>query len=152
MASGPVRVFLDSNVILSGLISDAGAPRVILDILSLELPSVTGLTGRYNIIEIERNIRKKAPKILPMYKEYLPKLHLDIVPLPSPSDIAKYSGLIDSKDVPVLVSAINARADFLVTGDKRHFDRPKAISSLSVAIVSPAEFLARLSEILSNGS
>ncbi len=152
MASGPVRVFLDSNVILSGLISDAGAPRVILDILSLELPAIMGLTGRYNIIEIERNIGKKAPTILPVYKEYLSKLHLDIVPLPSSADIAKYGGLIDSKDVPVLVSAINARADFLVTGDKRHFGRPKAISSLDLAIVSPAEFLDRLPEILSNGS
>jgi len=55
MAEKVVRVFLDSNVILSGLISEKGAPRIILDILCLGLPFLTGITGRYNIIEIERD-------------------------------------------------------------------------------------------------
>lgn len=73
MAKKAVRVFLDSNVILSGLISDEGAPRIILDILCLKLPFLIGMTGRYNIIEIERNLSKKLPGVLPIYKEYLPK-------------------------------------------------------------------------------
>jgi hypothetical protein len=38
MARHPIKVFLDSNVILSGLLSDRGAPRLILDVLSLRLP------------------------------------------------------------------------------------------------------------------
>ena len=59
-----MRVFLDSNVILSGLISDKGAPRIILDLLSLKLTSITGLTGEYNIIEIERNLKKKLPSAI----------------------------------------------------------------------------------------
>ena len=49
MIKRAVRVFLDSNVILSGLFSDRGAPRIILDILSLNLSFITGITGRYNI-------------------------------------------------------------------------------------------------------
>ena len=74
-AEKPVRVFLDSNIILSGLFSDRGAPRVILDILSLKLPFLTGATGRYNIIEIERNIKKKLPQAFPVYKQYLSKIN-----------------------------------------------------------------------------
>ncbi len=150
MASAPVRVFLDSNVILSGLISDLGAPRIILDILSLHLPNIVGLTGRYNVIEIERNIRKKAPTVLSVYHEYFPKLLLQIVALPSAAELSKYRGLIEDKDVPVLVSALKGRADFLVTGDKKHFDRPKAMKSLPCRIVSPSEFLDELASILSN--
>jgi hypothetical protein len=38
MAIRIVRVFLDSNVILSGLLSDQGAPRTILDLLTLKVP------------------------------------------------------------------------------------------------------------------
>ena len=55
MAGRIVKLFLDSNVILSGLLSDKGAPRIILDILSLNLPFLSGLTGEFNLLEMERN-------------------------------------------------------------------------------------------------
>jgi len=40
-----VRVFLDSNVILSGLLSEKGSPRILLDLLSLRLPFLAGDRG-----------------------------------------------------------------------------------------------------------
>jgi predicted nucleic acid-binding protein len=58
MAKRSVRLFLDSNVILSGLLSERGAPRIILDLLNLGFPFLTGSTGKYNLIEIERNLKK----------------------------------------------------------------------------------------------
>ena len=124
MARAAVRIFLDSNVILSGLLSDRGAPRVILDILCLKLPFVAGLTGQYNLVEIERNISKKIPEALSVYKAYLPKINLEIIPLPSQNEVKKFSGQVSEKDVPVLVSAVNGKADFLVTGDKELINRP----------------------------
>src|SRR5574341_834475 len=148
MGKRSVRIFFDSNVILSGLLSNAGAPRIILDVLTLELSNIVGLTGRYNIIEIERNIRKKAPRVLPVYNEYLPKLHLQIVPLPTPPEVAKHTGIVADKDTPVLVSAIKGRADFLVTGDKKHFEKVRKSGSQPFRIVSPSEFLEALAEIL----
>jgi hypothetical protein len=51
-----VRIFLDSNVILLGLLSERGAPRILLNPLSLRLPFLIGSTGRYNLIEIERKL------------------------------------------------------------------------------------------------
>jgi hypothetical protein len=56
MRRNPVKVFLDSNVIISGLFSDKGSPRLILDVLCLGLPFIRGVTGRYNLIEVERNL------------------------------------------------------------------------------------------------
>ena len=148
MAKKPVRVFLDSNVILSGLLSYTGAPRLILDVLSMELPHLVAVTGRYKIIELERNIRKKVPKVLPVYDEYFPKLRIEIVPLPSPAEVAKHSGIIADKDTPVLVSAIKGKADFLVTGDKKHFDKVKKSGAFPFTIASPSEFLELLAAIL----
>jgi predicted nucleic acid-binding protein len=148
MAKKPVRVFLDSNVILSGLLTDTGAPRLILDLLSMELPDLIAVTGRYNIIEIERNIRKKALKVLPVYHEYFPKLRIEIVPMPSPADVTKHSGIVADKDTPVLVSAIKGRADFLVTGDKKHFAKVKKAGTLPFRIVNPSEFLESLAALL----
>jgi hypothetical protein len=84
MGKKVVRVFLDSNVILSGLLSERGAPRIMLDLLSLGLPFLMGATGRYNLIEIERNLKKKMPDLLFLYKAYLPKAQSKGHPSPSP--------------------------------------------------------------------
>jgi len=141
MAKRIVRVFLDSNVILSGLLSDKGAPRTILDLLTLKLPFLVGSTGRYNLIEIERNLEKKKPGILSVYRRYLPKLNLKIIPLPRPEELRDFSEKIANKDVPVLVSAIRSKADFLVTGDKQHFQKLKSPGDYSFKIVTPSEFI-----------
>jgi predicted nucleic acid-binding protein len=85
MAKRTVRLFLDSNVILSGLLSDRGAPRIILDLLSLGLPFLMGSTGQYNLMEIERNLKKRMPGIMPVYKRYLPLLNLTVMPMSNSS-------------------------------------------------------------------
>ncbi|HEY6873645.1 MAG TPA: PIN domain-containing protein [Geobacteraceae bacterium] len=145
------RVFLDSNVILSGLLSDRGAPRIILDLVCLELATLKGLTGAYNLIEIERNLARKFPALVPVYEQYLPRLNLDVVPLPTREEIASHLGVTADKDVPVLVSALNGRADFLVTGDNKDFGPLKKLRKFPFRIVTPAEFLAVAGEVISAG-
>jgi len=139
MAKKSIKIFLDSNVIISGLFSDKGAPRVILDLLSLGLPQLDGVTGEYNIIEIERTLTKKMPEALPAYSKYLPLLNLDIIPLPPSKEIAKLSGTTSQKDIPVLASAINCNIDFLVTGDRKDFSH--LTGKYPFKILSPSEFL-----------
>ncbi len=140
MAEEAVKVFLDSNVILFGFLSDKGAPRIILDLLSLDLPFLSGLTGQYNIIEIKWNLKNKLPEALPVYKEYFPKLGLEIISLPSKEEIKDYKDIISEKDVPVLASAIKGEADYLVTGDK-DFIKVENKGRFSFKIVTPQEFL-----------
>lgn len=141
MAKKRYKVFLDSNVILSGLLSDKGPPRIILDILSLDLPVLSGATGKYNIIEIERNLKKKMPGIIPLYRKYLPVMNLEIVPLPSLDTVNKLSRHIAGKDAPVLVSAISCKADYLVTGDKKDFNKPGLKGKYGFKILNPSEFV-----------
>ena len=136
-----VRIFLDSNVIISGLFSDRGAPRIVLDLLSLGLPVLSGVTGEFNIVEIERNLKRKMPEVLPRYREYLPLLNLEIIPLPTPKEIRELKGHVAEKDLPVLASAVKARADFLVTGDKKDFGKASKTGNYPFRIVSPAELL-----------
>jgi len=141
MAKKTVKIFLDSNVILSGLLSERGAPRIILDLLSLRLPFITAATGQYNLMEIERTIAKKLPNIMDIYREYFPKINLTVVPIPKKKDLKKCQGMINDKDLPVLVSAMNFGADFLVTGDKKDFAKLVGDNRLSFKIVSPSELL-----------
>jgi predicted nucleic acid-binding protein len=128
-------------VLLSGLFSDKGPPRMILDLLTLNLPILSGATGRYNVMEVERNLKKKMPEALPLYHKYLPKLGLEVVELPSRETVTKMAGAIADKDIPVLASAIACHADYLITGDKRDFGPLKNVKKYSLTIVSPSEFI-----------
>jgi predicted nucleic acid-binding protein len=141
MAGRIVKLFLDSNVILSGLLSDKGAPRIILDILSLNLPFLSGLTGEFNLLEMERNFKKKLPALLSVYRKYFPRINLQIVPLPRPAELKDFFGMAAEKDIPVLVSAVRGGADFLITGDKKHFGKIKLPAPIALKIVSPSEFV-----------
>jgi predicted nucleic acid-binding protein len=135
------KIFLDSNVLLSGLFSDKGAPRIILDLLTLRLPMLAGATGRFNLMEVERNLKKKMPTALPLYREYLPRLGLEVVALPSWETVRNMAGIIAEKDIPVLASAIACRAEYLITGDKKDFGRLKADVSYHLTIIGPSEFI-----------
>jgi putative PIN family toxin of toxin-antitoxin system len=141
MAKRNIKIFLDSNVILSGLLSDQGPPRIILDLLSLNLPFLSGCTGKYNLVEIERVLKRKLPGLFPVYQKYLPQIQLKIIPLPEPEKIRQFSGQLAVKDVPVLASAVQSGADFLVTGDKKHFGRLMLPPSYSIKIITPSEFI-----------
>jgi len=139
-----IKVFLDSNVLLSGFLSDKGAPRIILDLLTLRLSEICAATGKYNLMEIERNLEKKMPAVIPIYMKYMPLLDLEIVPLPSRETIMSMSGQIADKDIPVLASAISCNADYLVTGDKKDFAKPRESRKHPFQIVTPSEFLEKV--------
>jgi predicted nucleic acid-binding protein len=136
-----VKVFLDSNVILSGLVSDRGAPRLILDILSLGLPVLRGVTGRYNLAEIERNVAKKLPAARSVLNECLPRMNLEIVFLPFSDEMEPLRGIVDDKDLPGLASAVLAKADYFLTGDKRVLSQIRRASGLAFLGGLPADFL-----------
>ena len=135
------KVFLDSNVLISGIFSEKGAPRIILDLLALDLPVLAGATGRYNLMEVERNLKKKMPEVLPLYHSYLPKLGLEVVALPTLDTVRSMTGVIAEKDIPVLASAIACRAQ-RVTGDKKDFAKLKRTQQrYNLTIVSSSEFV-----------
>jgi predicted nucleic acid-binding protein len=141
MAGRSGRVFLDSNVILSGLFSEAGPPRIILDLFCLDLPMIQGMTGAFNLVEIERNLKKKMPAALPIYHEYFSKIRLEVIPMPPLALVKKLSGSTADKDLAVLASALTGKADYLVTGDKKDFSKKKLKGDYPFRVVTPAEFL-----------
>jgi predicted nucleic acid-binding protein len=138
------RIFLDSNVILSGIISEHGAPRLILDLLCLDLPMLQGLMGRFNLTEIERNIAKKIPAALPVFNDYYPKLKLEVISVPAPEELAPFRGAVGDKDLPVLVSVINGQADYFVTGDKNLISQIGQKGGFPFKTVSPADLLDKM--------
>ena len=127
-----MRVVLDTNVLVSGLISPKGPPAEILKLLESDL-----LVPCF------------SDRILAEYHDVLFRPHLGILPaaatllledleiaglrvLASPRRVR----LPDSTDEPFLDAALESAADFLVTGNLRHFPAPLR---QDVAVVSPRE-------------
>ena len=113
---------------------------MILDILSLNLPVLTAVTGYYNVREVERNLIAKLPAALPLFRSCLKTIGFEIVPLLERRSLAPLAGLTSEKDVPVLASALLGKADVLITGDKRDLLMIRK-HNLPFAVLSPAEFL-----------
>lgn len=89
------------------------------------------------------------PNLLSLYKTYLPKLNLKIIPLPRAEEVRSFPGRIAEKDIPVLLSALRSKADYLVTGDKQHFGKMKGPDEYPIHVVTPSEFIGSiLPEIL----
>ncbi len=56
----------------------------------------------------------------------------------------RYSGSIAYKDVPVLVSAINGKSDYLITGDIKDFKKLRTSPEYQFKIVNPGELISEV--------
>ncbi len=130
------RLFLDANVLFSVAYGSLGLRRfwVLQNQQRCEL-----FTSRYAIEEARRNL--ESPRHLNLLNEYVAQLN--IVPetdpnIPCPVDLPK-------KDIPILMAAIQARCDYLITGDRTHFGRYFDRTIMGVKICTPSAYLESLS-------
>ena len=134
----PIYVFLDSNIIFSAAYKD--------DSPFLELwdtPGILVVSSLYAANEVRRNCRNEQH--LKGLEALLEQTMIVSDPLQDalPSDIE-----LPAKDRPILASAIDAGAAFLITGDKNHFaqwmNRPIKTRHGSLIIMEPRPFMELL--------
>lgn len=131
-----LRIFLDSNVLISALIGDAdSAPAILVDWL-------TGghlgpaLTSRCNVEEVERNPFQKLPQAVPLWKSFLQRSGVTVAPCKKTSIRG-----INSKDASIVATAIRVKSTHFVTGDKRLIEEMKKKGIKAPIPVTPREML-----------
>lgn len=135
------RVFLDTNIFLSGIFFEGNESKV-LDLVELDL-----ITSEDVVDELHEVVRKKLrylkERTLEIALAETEKALSDIVIIPH----SKYSQKIKEaeklirhkKDVPILAAVLYAKPDYFLTGDG-HFDEDRIKDK--IAIMSAKEFLA----------
>lgn len=113
-------IFLDSNVLISALIGDPDSPPVILTDWLAGKGLGPLLTGKCNVEEVERNLARKLPGALAVWKAFLRSSGIMVVPCKR-----RRMKEINAKDVPVVAAAVAAEATHFVTGDKRLMEEMK---------------------------
>jgi len=126
-----VRVFLDTNVLVSALTTRGLAA----DVFRLALSEHELLTGEVNLVEFRRVLKQKM-RVPARHIEEVERLLREQTIIPRPA-IAIEIKLRDPDDKWVLASAIAGGADVLVTGDKDLLDLGRAAP---LPILTPRSF------------
>lgn len=130
-----MRIVLDTNVLVSGLLNSKGNPATILS-LALRGAVKVCYDGRI-LAEYAEVLARPHFKFDPQRtRDVLGKLEADGVSV-SPSQAAL--GLPDRDDEPFLAVALAAPADYLVTGNTADYPADKCRGA---RVVTPAEFVA----------
>ena len=132
------RVFLDTNVLFSGLYSEDGPPG---EILRLHVQGeITVVVSRQVLGELVQTIREKLPQALPALERLLTNAPPEVVADPPVEAVARACRVISAGDAPILAAAMLAEPDLLVTGNRRHFlDDPEVARFSGLSILTPAQ-------------
>lgn len=141
-------IFFDANVLIAGSMSRTGASRALL---------LLAETGMFQMIvsqqvpdEVERNLRLKIPKALPIMVELLANIGPELVAEPTADEFAKWEPIIETKDAPIFQAALNAGTGYLITLNTRYFT-PEVAHATGLIILQPSEFIGRLRELITSG-
>ncbi len=133
------RVFLDTNVIFSGIYSSQGSPGAILKHFVEGRISV--VVSQQVLDEVIRTIKEKLPEALPALKRLLVNAPPEVVVAPSPEAIQCWTNEIHPADAIILATTIAVKPDYFITGDS-HFLENQAIRDRSgLDIITSAQFL-----------
>lgn len=134
-ANNGMRVFLDSNVLISAIISDKS---VSSQLLNLIIEKHRLIICSYSITEVSKVLDRKFPNHVGKWDKFLASLEFELAY--TPTDIKSYyvPSIRDPQDIPILVSAMVAQPDIFITGDRDFYT--SEIREY-FAIYTPAEFL-----------
>lgn len=137
-----LRVFLDTNVIFSGLYSSQGAPGAIL--AHFIEGSVSVVVSQQVLEEVIRTIKEKLTEALPALKRLLVNAPPEVEADPSPEAIQHWAKEIPPADATILAAAIAAKPDYFITGDNHFLENQTIMEKAGLNIVTPAQFLKLL--------
>jgi predicted nucleic acid-binding protein len=113
----PERLFLDANVLFTATITPDGVSRTLFELARID--ACFPLTSSFALDEARRNVRAKYPAHMQTLEALAEQIEL--VAEAEAALVAWAADLLPLKDAPILAAAVAARADVLVTGDRRHF-------------------------------
>jgi predicted nucleic acid-binding protein len=135
------NLFLDSSALFAGIISSTGAARALL--LLAESDQITITLSEQVVTETERAMARKVPQALTDLRAAILASKAQIVQDPAPEKVQENLHLISHPaDVPILLSAMKAKVDYLVTHNRVHFiDDPGVAVKANLRIGTPGDAL-----------
>ena len=147
---GPLRLFLDSNVLTGGIVAAWGLDKAVLSLCAARICRL--VLAEIVRLEVEDNLLHHAAAlplpegehVLADYSMLLTLTRPESVPLPELEAVRQARALIrHAADVPVLLSAIRSQPDWLLTHNTAHFT-PVVAQRTGLQIATPRAFFQAL--------
>jgi predicted nucleic acid-binding protein len=149
-----IRLFLDSNVLTGGIVSPWGLDKAALSLCAarlckLVLAEVVRDEVEENLLlHAERLPTIEAGELIEHYRRLVKLTDPEMVTYPAEALVQSSRHLIrHAADVPVLLSAMASKPDWLLTHNTKHFTQA-VVKRAGVRIATPSEFFRRLSTLL----
>jgi predicted nucleic acid-binding protein len=148
-----IRLFLDSNVLTGGIVSPWGLDKATLSLCAAKVCKL--VLAEVVRDEVEENLLLHAERLpsfdaellIEDYRRLIRLTNPELVPYPDKDLVHSSRHLIRHEaDVPVLLSAMAGKPDWLLTHNTRHFTKTVAHRT-SLRIATPAEFFRALSAL-----
>jgi predicted nucleic acid-binding protein len=131
-----VKLFVDTSVLLAAAGSEKGASRFVFDQANARGWAL--ITARYCLEEAQRNVVRVGLKAPASFSQsVVPKLSV----VPTELSFDKALVFPKAKDRPVLLSALGAEADYLLTLDEGDFQRVIGSHVYGMGVSTPGLFL-----------
>jgi predicted nucleic acid-binding protein len=149
-----IRLFLDSNVLTAGIVSRWGLDKAALSLCAarlcrLVLAEIVRDEVEENLLfHAERLPSLDADELIEQYRRLVKLTNPEMVAYPTEALVRSSRHLIQhAADVPVLLSAMASKPDWLLTHNTKHFTQTVARRT-GLRIATPAEFFRTLSSLL----
>ncbi len=149
-----LRLFLDSNVLLGGIVAEWGLDKAVLSLCAAKIARLVLAEAVRD--EVDENLQihshllpsSQARRLMSDYHRLIDLTDPELIPYPDVSLVLASRSLIRHEaDVPVLVSAMAARPDWLLTHNTKHFTEVVARRA-GLRIAEPAQFFKILSSLI----
>jgi predicted nucleic acid-binding protein len=145
MTQKNLKVFLDTSVLFSAVLSSTGGARKLF--LLAEAGLLQLMVGPTVLREADEVVRRKVPASLPLLAQLLEAGKVKTCPAPTPKQIESAQSMVAyAPDARVLAEAIRADVDWFVTHDKEHFLKVKKEITLSFEIGTPGDLLQKFKD------
>ncbi|QNB47662.1 putative toxin-antitoxin system toxin component, PIN family [Thermanaerosceptrum fracticalcis] len=129
-----MRIMIDTNVLISAILFPGSSPTITLQKV-IEKHNL--VLCSHIIDEVHIVFERKFPEKIKNLERFLSKLSYELVYTPLDIEMNKYPQIRDNGDLPILVSAILADVDIIITGDKDF----QSIEIEKPIVLTPREFL-----------
>jgi len=150
-----LRIFLDSNVLTGGIVSTWGLDKAVLSLCAARVCRLVLAEAVRE--EVEENLllaavrfsADEAEKLIENYRRLIELTKPELIPYPSADTVAENRHLIRHQaDVPVLLSAMSAKPDWVLSNNTKHFTQDVA-QRTGLRIATPMKFFQTLSSLIS---
>ncbi len=148
-----IHLFLDSNVLTGGIVSSWGLDKATLSLCAAKVcklvlaEAVRDEVEENLLLHAERLPLLDADRLIEDYRRLINLTSPELVPYPDRQLVRASRHLIrHESDVPVLLSAMASKPDWLLTHNTRHFTQTVA-QRTALRIATPAEFFRTLSAL-----